>query len=130
MEMSSSSASQWSPRLLMQSWLALLRCGAEEAGKPCEGYAEGSSVAEVDPHAVGVEADFGWANGRIRSMLFRYLTYAATKCKGLGGGVVIRLVFRILLQDSFGSDKITAPSASLIVKSDRKFLRISCTVSR
>jgi hypothetical protein len=31
---------------------ALLRCGAEEAGKPGERYAEGSSVAEVDAHAV------------------------------------------------------------------------------
>ena len=51
---------------------ALLRRGAEEAGKPCERDAEGSSVAEVDPHAVGVEADLGWANGRIHSMLFRF----------------------------------------------------------
>lgn len=55
--------------------LALLRCGAEEAGKPCEGDAEGSSVAEVDPHAVGVEADLCWASGGIHSMLFLYLQY-------------------------------------------------------
>src|ERR1700722_7128894 len=47
--------------------LALLRGGAEEAGKPCERDTEGSSVAEVDPHAVGVEADSGCANGRIHS---------------------------------------------------------------
>lgn len=42
---------------------ALLRRGVEEAGKPGEGNAEDSSVAEVYPHAVGVEADLGWDSG-------------------------------------------------------------------
>ena len=56
--------------------VALLRRGAEEAGEPGERDAEGSSVAEVDPHAVVVEADVhcggGCANGNSHSMLFRY----------------------------------------------------------
>jgi hypothetical protein len=42
---------------------ALLRCGAEEAGKPGEGYVECASVAEVDLDVVGVEAD--WPDRKI-----------------------------------------------------------------
>ena len=56
--------------------VALLRCGAEEAGEPGEGDAEGSSVAEVDPHAVGVEANVHWgcglASGRIHFMFVQF----------------------------------------------------------
>jgi hypothetical protein len=33
-----------------------------QAGEPCQRYSEDTTVAEVYPEAVFVEADSGWAN--------------------------------------------------------------------
>ena len=69
---------------------ALLRCGAEAAGKPCEGDAEGSSVAEVDPHAVGVEAGSGWVNGDLSLHGRRPTVHDSGRASDCGGTAVPR----------------------------------------
>jgi hypothetical protein len=44
--------------------IALLRGAVQEPGEPSEWDADDATVAEIDPHAVRVEADSGWANRR------------------------------------------------------------------
>ncbi len=76
---------------------ALLRRGVEEAGKPGEGNAEGSSVAEVYPHAVGVEADLGWVNGDLSLHGRRPTVYDSGRASDCGG-TAVQLIARCRVQ--------------------------------
>jgi hypothetical protein len=42
--------------------LTLLGSGLQKTREPCKGYSEDAAVAQVNPEAVFVEADLGWAN--------------------------------------------------------------------
>ena len=88
MEMSSSRASQWSPRLLMRSCSRCSGVVRRRRENQARRGAEGSSVAEVDRHAVGVEADIhrgcGCANRRIHSMLSKNPTSQQQGCGAPG----------------------------------------------
>ena len=55
--------------------LALFGGGVQEPGEPCQRYADNSTVAEIDPHAIWIEVHSRWANGRIHALTLLHFPY-------------------------------------------------------